>query len=320
MLEFLLRLLPSPAGFASLRRARGACLTAWLLYLAPVPALTAELAPIDRDARYPEGPLWRDGKLFYVEYGQSNIKSWDGQRITVYWHKDGCGPSSLIPFNGHLLVACYDDNSLAELDATGKELRAIREDSSGKPFIGPNDFTTDGHGGIYFSASGVYDIKAPITGAVLHMRADGKTITEVANTIHYSNGLTLAKDQQHLLVAEMLAGRILSFPIAPDGTLGPRAVWARLEDLAPPTPNEDAYNGPDGLKLGPDGDYYIAQNGSGRVLVVGEDKKLVRSINVPTPYVTNMAFGPQGAGTVFVTGAFEQWKPPFPGAVYRWTR
>jgi len=53
---------------------------------------------------------------------------------------------------------------------------------------------------------------------------------------------------------------------------------------------------------------------------VNEDRKLVRTIDVPTPYVTNIAFGPQGTGTVFVTGAFEQWKPPYPGAVYRWTR
>jgi len=291
-----------------------------MLPLAAASVSAALLATIDPAARYPEGPLWRQDKLFYVEYAQSNIKTWDGKRVAVYWHKDGCGANSLIPFNGHLLVACYDDNSLAELDASGKEVRAIRLDSSGKPFVGPNDFTTDGHGGVYFSASGVYDIKAPITGTVLHMTADGRAITEVANTIHYSNGLTLARDQQHLLVAEMLAGRILSFPIAPDGTLGPRTVWARLQDLAPPTPNEDAYNGPDGLKLGPDGNYYIAQNGSGRVLVVSEDKKLVRTIDVPTPYVTNMAFGPNGADTVFVTGAFDQWKPPFPGAVYRWTR
>ena len=288
------------------------------LCLAAAAALADEVTTIDPDARYPEGPLWRDGKLFYVEYAPSNIKTWDGKHTSVYWHKDGCGPSALIPFNGHLLVACYDTNSLAELDAAGKETRTIAADSSGKPFIGPNDFTTDGHGGIYFSASGVYDVKAPITGTVLHMTADGKAITEVANTIHYSNGLTLAREQQHLLVAEMLAGRILSFPVGADGKLGARTVWTRLQDLAPPTPNEDAYNGPDGVKIGPDGNYYIAQNGSGRVLVVNEDRKLVHTIDVPTPYVTNIAFGPQG--TVFVTGAFEQWKPPYPGAVYRWTQ
>jgi len=305
-------------GAGAERGRRRAGLAACLLCFLAAPALAEKVATIDADAHYPEGPLWQDGKLFYVEYAASNIKYWDGSRIAVYWHKGGCGPSALIPFNEHLLIACYDDNSLVELDGSGQEVRAIRTDSNGKPFIGPNDFSADGHGGIYFSASGVYDIRAPITGTVLHMTADGTTLTEVAGTIHYSNGLTLSSDRQHLLVAEMLAGRVLSFPIGPDGKLGPRTVWARLQDLAPATPHEDAYNGPDGVKLGPDGNYYIAQNGSGRILVVSEDRKLMRTIDVPTPYVTNMAFGPRG--TVFITGAFEQWKAPYPGAVYRWPR
>ncbi|MBV8144223.1 MAG: SMP-30/gluconolactonase/LRE family protein [Gammaproteobacteria bacterium] len=305
------------ASRSAVTRATAHCLAGIVLSLTTVAALAGTLTIVDSEARYPEGPLWRDGKLLYVEYATGNIRSWDGTRVTVYWHQEGCGPSALIPFNGRLLVACYDTNSLVELGEGGKEVRTVRADSGGKPFIGPNDFTADGHGGIYFTASGVYDLKAPITGTVLHMSADGRSITEVANTIHYSNGLVVAKDQQHLLVAEMLAGRILSFPIGADGTLGARTVWARLQDLAAPTANEDGYNGPDGLKLGPDGNYYIAQNGSGRVLVVNEDRKLVRTIDVPTPYLTNMAFGTHGV--VFLTGAFEQWKPPYPGVVYRWT-
>jgi sugar lactone lactonase YvrE len=158
-----------------------------------------------------------------------------------------------------------------------------------------------------------------VTGAVLYLAPGGRRIVEVANTIHYSNGLAVSKDGRELLVAEMLAGRILSFPIHDDGTLGQRRVWARLQDLAPPTPDADAYNGPDGLKLGPDGNYYIAQNGSGRVLVVDGDKKLVRTITVPTPYVTNVNFGADGANTLYITGVFDPWKEPYPGAVYRWT-
>jgi gluconolactonase len=276
---------------------------------------------IDPHARYPEGPLWDQGKLLYVEYAGDGIKTWDGKQSKNYWRKAHCGASALIHFqNDHILVACYDGNYLVELDAHANEVRTISKDSAGKAFIGPNDFSTDGHGGVYFSASGAYDINAPITGAVLHLSADGQDLREVADTIHYSNGLTLSRDGQHLLVAEMLAGRILSFPIQTNGTLGARVVWARLQDLAPPTPHEDAYNGPDGLKLGADGNYYVAQNGSGRVLVVNEEKKLVRTIDVPTPYVTNVGFGPTGADTLYITGAFEQWKPPFPGVVYRWTK
>lgn len=307
-----------PTFAAATRHARHSLLLASALLMTGTAAFAGPLTIVDPTASYPEGPLWQEGKLLYVEYAASNIKAWDGKQAVVYWHKDGCGANGLIPFNGHLLIACYDDNTLVELDRDGREVRVHRTDSTGKPFQGPNDVTSDGHGGIYFTASGVYDLKAPVAGAVLHLSADGRSILEVANTIHYSNGLTLTHDGKHLLVAEMLAGRILSFPVAADGTLGPRTVWARLRDLAPPTANEDAYNGPDGVKLGPDGNYYIAQNGSGRVLVVDEDRRLVRSIDVPTPFVTNVGFGAPGTASVFVTGAFDQWKAPYPGVVYRW--
>ena len=288
------------------------------VFLVRSASAAAHVDVIDAHAKYPEGPLWDQGRLLYVEYAGDGIKLWDGTGSKMFWRKEHCGASGLIHFQeNHILVACYDGNSLVELDSRGNEVRMITRDVAGKAFIGPNDFTTDGHGGVYFSASGVYDVNAPISGTVLHLAANGEEAREVADTIHYSNGLTLSKDGRYLLVAEMLAGRILSFPLQTDGTLGARVVWARLQDLAAPTRHEDAYNGPDGLKLGADGYYYIAQNGSGRVLVVNEEKQLIRVIEVPTPYVTNVSFGPTGSDTLYITGAFDPWKPPFPGAVYR---
>jgi sugar lactone lactonase YvrE len=47
---------------------------------------------------------------------------------------------------------------------------------------------------------------------------------------------------------------------------------------------------------------------------------VIRIIKVPTPYVTNMSFGNDGAHTIYITGVFDPWKVPYPGAVYRWTR
>ena len=40
---------------------------------------------------------------------------------------------------------------------------------------------------------------------------------------------------------------------------------------------------------------------------------------VAASFVTNMAFGAAGTRTLFITGAFDQWKPPFPGKVFRVT-
>ncbi len=181
-------------------------LSAALLLGTVLGAAQANTALVDA-AAYPEGPLWHDGKLLFVEYAGPGIKMWDGRRTSVYWRGAHCGASGLIAYRrDHLLVACYDANTIVELDNAGKQIRTIDRDSAGKPFVGPNDFTADGGGGIYVSASGVYDVKAPISGTILHLSGANGTLVEVANLIHYSNGLTLSKDGKSLLVAEMLAG------------------------------------------------------------------------------------------------------------------
>ena len=270
-------------------------------------------------AAYPEGPLWFRDRLYFVEYAAGDIQSWDGQRLRTVWEDRSCGPSGLIAFGkDHLLVACYDARSVVELDHDGHVVRTFTRDSAGQTLNGPNDFTTDGHGGVYLSASGVYDTAAPITGTVLHLAEHGTALDVLATTIHYPNGLTLDASGQHLLVAEMLADRILSFPVNADGSLGERSVWARMPDLLPKGAARDAYTGPDGFKRGPDGNYYIAENGTGCVVVLDERRALVRIIRVPTPFVTNMGFGAEGVASLFVTGAFDQWTPPFAGAVYQW--
>ena len=114
-------------------------------------AAEAAVVPIDPHALYPEGPLWDQGRLLFVEYAGPGIKSWDGKAVKVWWRRDHCGSNALIHFRGdHILVACYDGNYLVELDAAGKELRTFGKDSAGKPFVGPNDFSSDGRGGVYF--------------------------------------------------------------------------------------------------------------------------------------------------------------------------
>lgn len=294
-------------------------LTADVAFPASIEQVDARQLTVVTDAAYPEGPLWLSGRLYFVEYAAGDVKSWDGSEVRQVWEDHRCGPSGLIRFgDDDLLVACYDANSLVELDHAGRVVRTFTRDSAGDPLNGPNDFAPDGHGGVYISASGVYDTAAPITGSLLHLSADGKSLTKLAGTIHYPNGLTLDGSGQHLLVAEMLADRILSFAVNPDGSLGERRVWARMQDLVPPVPGQDAYTGPDGFKRGADGNFYIADNGTGRVVVVDDQRALVRVIRVPTPFVTNVAFGADGAATVFVTGAFDQWKSPFAGAVYYW--
>ncbi len=111
----------------------------------------AAVTVVDAHAIYPEGPLWQNGKLLYVEYGGPGVKMWDGRAAKSFWSTEHCGPSGLIAYGrAHILVACYDTNTLVELDESGRAVRTIDKDSNGKPFIGPNDFAADRAGGVYF--------------------------------------------------------------------------------------------------------------------------------------------------------------------------
>ena len=70
-------------------------LGAVLLAAAPLLGARAATTLVDDAAVYPEGPLWKDGRLLYVEYAGPGIKSWDGKRVyftsslLANWDKKG---------------------------------------------------------------------------------------------------------------------------------------------------------------------------------------------------------------------------------------
>lgn len=269
---------------------------------------------INAKSLYPEGPLWLDGKALYVEYSGHTVMAWDGKANTQVWKQDGCGPAALAKVPDGLLVTCYDTSTLVTISLDGKTLDTTDSAKAGVSLKGVNDLAEDGKGGIYMSASGVFDVAAPIEGTVVYRAPDG-SFHEVANDIHYSNGMAVTDGGKSLLVSEMLAARVLKFDVAADGSLSNRRVFVRLKDVVADPEGADAYYGPDGLKVGASGNVYIAQNGGGSILVVSPEGKLVRQLPVPGKYVTNVGFGAD-EGTLIVTAATDPWNAPYPGEVY----
>lgn len=278
------------------------------------PAMAGGVQTINAKSLYPEGPLWLDGKAFYVEYSGHTVMAWDGQANTQIWKQDGCGPAALARVPDGLLVTCYDTSTLVTISLDGKTLDTVDGAKAGVSLKGVNDLAEDGKGGIYMSASGVYDTAAPIEGTIVYRAPDG-SFRELAKDIHYSNGMAVTDGGKTLLVSEMLAARVLKFDIAADGSLGNRRVFVRLKDVVPDPEGADAYYGPDGLKADKAGNVYIAQNGGGSILVVSPEGKLLRQLAVPGKYVTNVGFGADES-TLIVTAATDPWNAPYPGEVY----
>ncbi|MFO0992286.1 MAG: SMP-30/gluconolactonase/LRE family protein [Hyphomicrobiales bacterium] len=261
---------------------------------------------ITKQALFPEGPLVRDGLLYYAEYGGDRVSAWDGKDTSIFWSREGSGPSAIGTFGQNFAVACFSSNEVAIVARDGTTLNIIDKDEAGGPLLGPNDIAPDGKGGVYLTLSGPWE-PGPIIGRVIHLTAKGH-IRQVADDLHFANGIVRNGDR--LLVVESEAHRIISFRIEGDGTLADRRLFLRMGEIGE-APN--AY--PDGIKLGPDGNFYIGAFSSGRIAVVDQTGKPLRVIEVPSAAAPNLAFSEDGR-TIYITAVDEPATAPYRGTVY----
>jgi gluconolactonase len=268
---------------------------------------------VDPRASYPEGPLWQDGKLYVAEMGADAVFIHENGAKRAFWRERGCGPTSVAPYGDGLLVLCHIGRAVVAVSDAGVEVQRWRVDDNGVRLRNPNDSFADGRGGVYFSDPGVFSADSRPQGAVLYLGADG-SLRRVAESLHYPNGVFVDQNEQTLYVDEHLRRRVLRYPILEGGELGPSHVFADIDAL---TRRVGSYReaGPDGLERGPGGDLYVCLYGEGRVLRLSPQGRLIASIPVATPYLTNIAFGPDGAA--YLTGSFDNLAPPFPGQVMR---
>lgn len=271
---------------------------------------------LNGDAHFPEGPVWYQGKLYYVEYDRNTVTTWDGKKNTIFWSQKGCGPSAVAPtVRGDLVTTCYDNGTIGRMSADGKDLPAYTHDKDGNPFVGPNDFAPDGRGGMYFTASG--HPGSAIDGKVFYIAADG-TISQKASDVESANGVAVSKDGRILYVVETDGHRLVQFNIGPGDSLSDRRVFVNLDDLT----NNVGHIYPDGVKIDSKGQIYIGQNPrdvraplAGTIFVVNAEGQLLRKLTLPSPGVPNLAFSPDEK-TVYVTALDQLDKPPYHGKIY----
>ena len=275
-------------------------------------AFAGGVTVINDKAAFPEGPCWYQDKLFYTEYGAHTVMTWDGEANQTFWRQDGCGPSAVVPVaGGEMLVTCYDSGEIVRISDSGKTIKTYKCDQKGQTFMGPNDFAVDPKGGAYFTTSGPWE-SAPIVGKIFYMNASG-TITEVANDLHYANGLALSLDGGTLYCAESEAGRIIQFAVAADGTLTDRRLFVRVAAVDPPS-GMSAY--PDGIKVDLDGNLYIGQYSMGRIVVVSPQGEFIKAIDVPSPAAPNLNFNVDESA-VFIMAVDDVNNAPYWGKVYK---
>jgi gluconolactonase len=267
-------------------------------------------------ASYPEGPLWHEDALYYAEMGADRVTVVRAGRRADFFRRAGCGPTAIAPYGEGFLVLCHIEGAVVAIDASASVLFVRDRDDAGNVFRDPNDASADGRGGVYFSDPGLFSRQTRPHGALVHIDAAGH-IRRLAADLWYPNGVFVDQARRELYLAETFRRRVLRYRLNDDGSLGPESTFFDIAAAPAETRFHAPYAeaGPDGLELGPDGALYVAIYGEGRLLRIDREGRYLGALIARPRYVTNIAFDPDGGA--FVTGAFANEVPPFPGEVRR---
>lgn len=287
------------------------------LLLANLTGASAQDVIADKLA-FPESPLLVDGKIHWVEYAGNAVMRMDGdQKVTVH-SQDGCGHNGLAKVSDNkLALVCYESGEILYIDYKGNVVERLSKDSNGVAFDHPNDIVIAADGGTYITTSGPF-VEAPaIVGGVFYRAPGAETFTEVANDIHFSNGVAISNGGKTLLVGEHNTNRILKFDINEDGSLSNRDVFVRMVDLVQDGDKPSIWLGPDGMTVDKDGNIFVAHYLGHRVLKMSQDGTLMKIYDIPNGIGTTNVELDEANGHLYVTAAEDLVNAPYYGKLYR---
>jgi sugar lactone lactonase YvrE len=181
---------------------------------------------------FPEGPRWRDGKLWFSDFYTNRVMTVDPKGraetiVEVPQRPSGLGWT----LAGDLVVVSMLDKRLLRLSdgrlseigdfsalATGP-CNDMVVDCSGRAYVG--NFGFDRHGG-----------EAPRTTCIARLDPGSRPVV-AADDLFFPNGMVITPDGRTLVVAETYAQRLTAFDIGTDGALSGRRVFADLAGCYP---------------------------------------------------------------------------------------
>jgi sugar lactone lactonase YvrE len=219
--------------------------------------------------RFPEGPRWHDGKLWFSDMHAGRVMTLDpsGRAETVLTLDEHASGLGWLP-DGRLLVVSMQSRKVLRRERDGRLV--VHADLGGVADFHTNDMVVDATGRAYVGNFG-FDLN----GGAAHratklalVQPDGR-VEVAAEDLLFPNGTVITPDGRTLIVGESFAAQLTAFDVGADGRLSNRRVWAKLEKAVP-----------DGICLDAEGAIWVASPFSKGVLRVREGGEVAQRIGV----------------------------------------
>jgi gluconolactonase len=286
------------------------------------PALDALIAPdarVERIAtgfKFIEGPMWRQGRLWFSDVGGEEIRAVtpDGKVELLVDHAGGypnpkpgktLGPNAMVTDkDGTILYAQQGGRNLSRLDAT-LHIQPFLSTYDGKKINSPNDLVFANDGALWFTdppfgpmnMEPSPPLEQPF--AAVYRYAGGK-LTPMVTDLKLPNGLGFSPDGKIFYVnsygPEMFTR---AYDVGKDGALSnPRVFFAYDHSMG--------RGGPDGLKVDMAGNVW--STGPGGIRIISPQGKLLGQIRMPET-AANLGFG-EGGHVLYITASTSVYRLP----------
>lgn len=242
-----------------------------------------------------EGPaVDRAGNLWCVDLAHGRILrvSPEGEFEVVVSY-DGEPNGLKIHRDGRIFVADHL-HGLMLVDPVARSIQPYMQHVQREGMKGLNDLFFASNGDLYFTDQGESALENP-TGRVYRLRADGKTVDLLMDSLAGPNGLVLNKAENVLYVAITHDNAIYALRLEPGGNMKKASRFIQLSGSTA---------GPDGLALDEAGNLAVVHAQAGTVWLfspLGEPLYRIRSCTGMR--TTNVAFGGADGRTLFITEA-----------------
>jgi sugar lactone lactonase YvrE len=243
-----------------------------------------------------ESPRWHDGRLWFADWSAEELIAVDLEGRSEVVLEVPSFPFSVdwLP-DGRLLIVSARRRELLRQEPDGT--LAVHADIAdvGGHALG-NEIVVDGRGNAYVNGGG-FDLMAgePFAPGIVALITPDGAVRQVADDIHFPNGMVVTPDNATLIVAESYAARLTAFDIGADGGLSNRRVWADLGKGA----------APDGLSMDAELAVWYADVPNQRCVRVREGGEVLQTVDFDRGCFACMLGGPDGR-TLFVVA--REWR------------
>src|SRR5690348_6848642 len=279
------------------------------------PALDSIIAPgakVEKVASgfiFIEGPMWKDGKLWFSDVRGDKVRTFDPKtkKVTVVLNDSGgvknappdknFGSNAMITDkDGSILLTRMAIGTIERMDDEG-HLKPFLSNYQGKRFNSPNDLVFAKDGALWFTDPSFglpgmdKDPKKQLKYNAVWRYKDGK-LTPVITDMSQPNGIAFSPDEKTLYVSNSLpAMYVRAYDVGADGKLSNPRNLITYPGSAPDVP--------DGMKVDSAGNIWTT--GPGGVRIISPQGKVLGQLIVPE-IVANVGFAEDGK-TVYLTGS-----------------